>query len=84
VSTTVTCREFAQFLDDYLTGELEPEVCDAFDDHLAHCPSCVVYLNTYRDTLVLAKGAWAPPDVQPVPADVPEELVRAILAARKR
>lgn len=84
MSPAVTCREFAQFLDDYLSDELEPEVRETFDDHLAHCPSCVIYLNTYRDTVALAKGAWAPPDVQPVPADVPEELMQAILAARRR
>jgi len=79
----VTCRDFAEFLADYLADELPPEVRNAFDDHLAHCPSCVIYLNTYRDTLVLAKAALEGPHA-PLPDDVPEDLVRAIVAARRR
>jgi anti-sigma factor RsiW len=82
MSATVTCRELADFLADYLSGELEPEARDAFDGHLAHCPSCVNYLNTYRDTVTLARGAMTSPD-DPVSDDVPEDLVKAILAARR-
>lgn len=79
----VTCRDFVEFLADYTADELQPEVRGAFDDHLAHCPSCVVYLNTYRDTQVLAKAALEGPEAA-LPDAVPEELVQAILAARRR
>lgn len=78
----MTCRELVEFLADYLSGELPPETRGAFEDHLAHCPSCVVYLNTYRDTRELAKAALESPDAA-LPDDVPEDLVRAILEARR-
>jgi len=78
----LTCREFVEFLGDYLSGELSPDQVMAFDAHLARCPSCVNYANTYRETTRLAKAALRC-DEEPVPADVPEELVRAILAARR-
>jgi hypothetical protein len=44
------------------------------------CPSCVNYLKTYEQTIILTKISGD----EPVPADVPESLVRAILAARSK
>ena len=79
----VTCREFADFLADYLDGELPPSTRTEFDFHLSRCPSCVAYMNTYRATRQLARAAMTMPD-GPVPAEVPEKLVRAVLAARGR
>jgi anti-sigma factor RsiW len=78
----VTCRAFVEFLDDYLGGALTGERLAAFNDHLAACPSCVSYMKTYREAIRLGKLALAPSD-EPVPEDIPEELVRAILQARK-
>jgi anti-sigma factor RsiW len=75
----LTCRDLAEFADDYQRGELAPEVRAAVDTHLAECPDCVTYLRTYADTIRLARAAD-----EPVPATVPEPLVRAILAARRR
>ncbi len=76
----LTCRELADFVGDYLTGELAPEVRAVFDEHLAECPDCVAYLRTYEDTIRLARSAAAS---DPVPPSVPDRLVRAILAARR-
>jgi anti-sigma factor RsiW len=79
----VTCREFVEFLADYVAGELPPQSRSEFDLHLARCPSCVAYMNTYCATQELARAALAAPD-DPVPGEVPEELVQAVLAARAR
>ena len=46
------------------------------------CPSCITYLDTYRETIRLGKAVCADPE-GPVPEDVPDQLVRAILAARR-
>jgi anti-sigma factor RsiW len=54
-----------------------------FDAHLAECPWCVAYLKTYQETIKLGKAAFAPSD-EPVPEEVPDELVQAILAARQK
>jgi len=77
----MTCRDFIEFLMDYLSGELSADERAIFDAHLAECPWCVAYLKTYRETVALGKAALAEPE-KGVPADVPEDLVRAILAAR--
>jgi anti-sigma factor RsiW len=78
----MTCREFIEFLREYRDGELSPGRRRTFDAHLAECPWCVAYLQNYEQAIRLGKAAYAEPDA-PVPAEVPEELVRAILAARR-
>ena len=81
VRKTITCRDFVDFLADYLAGELKPDLRAAFDDHLARCPGCVSYMNSYRDTGEAARLAYADPEAL-LPEDVPEDLVLAVLAAR--
>ena len=76
----MTCREFAEFLDGYLSAELPPAVVAAFEHHLELCINCVRYLEQYRMSIELGRGAFEPSDGE-VPADVPEGLVRAICTA---
>jgi anti-sigma factor RsiW len=78
----LTCRELIDFIAAYLDAELAPEQRETFEHHLSLCPHCVQYLESYRQTLRLGKQACA--DDDPGQADVPEELVAAILAARTR
>jgi hypothetical protein len=56
---------------------------EEFNNHLAGCPPCVTYMQTYQESVRLGRGALLASD-GPVPDDVPEELVQAILAARSR
>lgn len=79
----ITCRELAEFLADYLADELAPEQRAEFERHLGVCPPCVAYLNTYRQTIELSRCAHGCDDPGP-PAAIPDELVRAILAARRK
>jgi len=77
----LTCRELIDFLAAYLDGELAPEARAAFEVHRSLCPDCVGYLASYRETIRLGKQACEP-DAE-LPADVPRELVDAILATRR-
>ena len=79
----MTCRELAAFLMDYLNEDLPDDVRAAFDRHLALCPNCVAYVKTYRTTIELGRRAFAD-DEADAGTEVPDELVRAILAARDR
>ena len=79
----MTCREFADFMADYLSGELAPEIVARFEYHLGECPNCVAYLSNYRDTAGLGRDAFAADDAE-VPGEVPGGLVQAILASRTR
>ena len=81
----LTCRELIDFLWKYLSHELSPAERFGFDAHLAVCPSCVAYLASYAETVRMGRVAFAEPELdRAAPAEVPEELVRAVLAARER
>ncbi len=77
---TLTCREFADFLMAYLDGELPADEHAEFQRHMGMCPPCVDYVETYRETVRLGRLCCDPEG--PVPADAPERLIQAILAAR--
>ena len=76
----MTCRAFAEFLDAYLSGELPPAVLTAFEHHLGLCINCVRYLEQYRQSIELGRRAFETSNAE-VPADVPEDLIRAMLVA---
>lgn len=77
----ITCKELIEFLMAYTDDELPAEQRAAFDRHLGACPSCVRYLDSYKHTVRLGKQAFECTD-QTAPKDVPEGLIRAILASR--
>jgi anti-sigma factor RsiW len=73
----VTCRELIQFLDDYTDGNLPVDQRRRFEEHLALCPQCVRYLDSYRKTIRVSKEAAG------AEAELSERLVQAILSARQ-
>jgi anti-sigma factor RsiW len=78
----VTCREFADFMMDYLTGELPVAVKVRFEDHLRVCENCQRYLESYRQSISLGTQAFDDLDETASP-QVPERLIQAILSARR-
>jgi anti-sigma factor RsiW len=78
----MTCREFADFIADYLSGELPPDSRSEFEHHLRLCVNCRTYLSGYEETVKLGRRAFADDDAA-VPSQVPEELVQAILRAKR-
>ncbi len=78
----MTCREFVDFLMDYLSNELPDGTLRNFEWHLNACPNCVRYLDSYRATITLSRTAFAVREDEP-PTEVPEELIQAILAAQR-
>ncbi len=63
----LTCKELIlDYLADYLDKALSPDVVTDFERHLADCPPCMAYLNTYKKTRDLTRQA--------IPQAMPEEL----------
>lgn len=79
----ITCRDCVEFLADYLEGNLPDEQRQTFEQHLKLCPPCERFLNTYEDTIRMAKHCLCTPTDE-MKKQVPEELVQAILKARKQ
>ncbi|NOT54470.1 MAG: hypothetical protein HOP18_07685 [Deltaproteobacteria bacterium] len=77
----MTCRDFIDFLESYTSGALSRKEQALFHLHLSLCPHCTKYLDSYQKTIRIGKAVLAPTD-DTVPAEVPEDLIKAILAAR--
>ena len=77
----ITCREFEEFVLRYLEGELSRREARVFEWHLRICRECRKYLAAYRRAIEIGRATMLPPD-DPVPGDVPEDLIRAVLDAR--
>jgi anti-sigma factor RsiW len=80
--TDMTCRELVEFLMAFDDGELPADQRETFEQHLEICPPCVVYLETYRETVRLGKSLCDDPESGP-PEGCPEALVQAVLSARR-
>lgn len=78
----LTCRELIDFIAAYLDGELGDEERKRFDAHLRVCQACVDYVDSYRETMRATLVAYDGED--DIPESVPEELVQAVLASRRR
>jgi anti-sigma factor RsiW len=79
----MTCHELITFLDLYVADGLSPEQRSEFERHLAVCPACQAYLQNYRHVMELARREAEDP-LDGTRDDVPEELIAAVLAARRR
>ena len=51
------CRELADFLADYVSGELPVESREHFEFHLSKCKNCHEYLLQYEVTIKAGKIA---------------------------
>ncbi len=74
----ISCRELAELLCDYVSDELPPGRRDHVDQHVAHCPSCAAYVQSYSLVVRLTRQLPA----APLPAGLAQRL--AALAARQR
>ena len=74
----ITCQQLIDFIASYRENALTRDQRAEFERHLDVCPSCVAYLKTYEQTVLLAKASAD----EAVPDEIPEPLVKAILEAR--
>ena len=77
----ITCEAFEDFILAYLEGDLTGRQKFVFEMHLKLCRECREYLAAYRTSLELAKSGEAL--VASSLPEVPEDLVAAVMAARK-
>ena len=77
----MTCQELIEFLIDYVEGSLPVEQTERFEKHLAICPDCVAYLDSYRETIDLTKSAYGESD-EDASLVAPADLIAAIVAAQ--
>jgi len=47
----LTCQELVELVTEYLEGTLPPAERAHFEEHLAVCPGCQIYLDQMRQTI---------------------------------
>ena len=48
---SMNCNELVELITDYLEGCLSAEDVGRFEDHLAECPACLIYLEQMREAI---------------------------------
>lgn len=79
----LTCKEFDDFMVDYLGDGLpvwQKFMCWL---HVKMCRECAYFVREYQRAIELGRTAFDDLDDQ-VPDSVPEELIRAALAHRRK
>lgn len=79
----LTCKEFDEFMLEYLEGSLPTLRQMACWIHLKLCRNCDEYVKQYVRTIAAGKAAFKRPDDE-LPDSVPDELVNAALARLQR
>ncbi len=77
----LTCKEFLQELADYLDENVDAEVKEKLERHIALCPNCWVVCDTTKKTIRIYKGM----EPYTIPQDVESRLMAALekkMAAR--
>jgi RNA polymerase sigma-70 factor (ECF subfamily) len=76
VPLVISCRQFEEFVMDFVEGSLPDDRRRLFELHLKTCRECRRYLARYQATLAISRAAGGDP-----PPEVPLELVRAVADA---
>ncbi len=77
----MTCRELVDATLDYVAGALPAAAQAEADAHLAGCPECAAYLESYQATIALGKVAFRGDHAF---ESLPESVVAELLARRKK
>jgi anti-sigma factor RsiW len=59
-----SCQELTELVTDYLEGALPAEETARFEEHLAECGNCEIYLEQIRATIELT-GSLSPDTLSP-------------------
>jgi anti-sigma factor RsiW len=72
----LACASGVDLIMDYLEGLLAPDVRAAIESHVAGCPRCAAFLESYRATPEILRRATA----ETIPADLSESLLASLRA----
>jgi anti-sigma factor RsiW len=76
----LTCQEMVELVTDYLEGRLDDTARRRFEEHVAECEACTLYIEQMRLT-IRAIGHIPPESISP---EAQEELVAAFRSWRER
>jgi predicted anti-sigma-YlaC factor YlaD len=69
----LTCKEIVELVNDYLGGSMSRSDRERFEQHLAACDGCTIYLRQMKTTIELSGRLGE----ESLPEDVRRDLVDA-------
>ncbi len=60
------CEELLKAMNEYVDGQLDPAICEEFEQHLAGCNPCQIVIDNIRKTITLYKAGQ--------PYEIPDEI----------
>jgi len=70
----MSCRKMAEYLSDYVDGELDASLRRVIDDHGGECPPCRAFIRT----LTLTVEAIRSQPREPLPSSLKRSLAAAL------
>jgi len=80
----ITCRQFEEFLIDYLEDRLTVEQRKLFERHMKVCPMCRTSLKSYLKVIEMGKSVCAEDEKDEQFTAAPQDLIEAIIDVSKR
>ena len=74
----ITCREFEEFLSNYVEGRLTDRQLKLFNRHMAVCPFCRTSLAVYLKAIEMGQEVCAQDEKDQIFDRAPQELIDAI------
>ena len=71
---TYECKDVVKLLSEYIDGECSSKDKALIEAHLANCPNCITFVNTFRKSISMAKNLF----YADIPGDLRERLHRAL------
>jgi anti-sigma factor RsiW len=50
------CEDLLAALSEYVDGDLDPGICESFEEHLKGCNPCQIVIDNIRQTITLYKA----------------------------
>ncbi|HEX6392713.1 MAG TPA: anti-sigma factor [Acidimicrobiales bacterium] len=69
---SMTCEQFVELVTEYLEDAMDADTRQRFEEHLALCPGCVIYVDQIRE-IVRQAGQLQPEDLS---AQARDQLLR--------
>lgn len=70
----MNCEELLAALNEYVDGEVDPAICQSFQEHLQGCNPCQIVVDNIRKTIRLYKAG----EPYELPAEFHQQLCTAL------
>ena len=50
------CDDLLQAMNDFVDGDIDPAICDEFEQHLEGCNPCQIVVDNIRNTIALYRA----------------------------